>query len=47
MDLWFVLAFILFVIAAVLSGLQRAYVMLLLCAGLAAWVLPAAWAALD
>lgn len=42
-----VFAFVLLTIAAAMSAMQRAMTMALLCAGLACWVLPQAWAALN
>lgn len=47
MDLWYALAFVLLAVAAGISAVQRAVVMTLLCAGLATWVLPQAWAAVH
>ena len=47
MGIWLVFAFVLFAVAAGISVAQRAIVMALLCAGLACWVLPAAWAYLH
>jgi hypothetical protein len=47
MDLWYALALVLLVVAAGISVAQRAWTMALLCAGLAAWVLPQAWAAIH
>jgi hypothetical protein len=47
MDLWLALAFTLLAAAAVISAVQRAVVTALLCAGLACWVLPQAWAAVH
>jgi hypothetical protein len=44
-DAWYLIALVLLIVATVVSVLQRAWVMALLCAGLAAWVLPVAWAA--
>lgn len=41
--LLFMVSFILLVVGAVLSGIQRAVVMCLLCSGLAAFVLVFAW----
>jgi hypothetical protein len=42
----YIIAFLLFLVAAVLSGVGRAWTMLLVSAGLAVWVWPAALAAL-
>lgn len=41
MHTWLIIAFLLFVAAAALSAYQRAWTMVLLAAGLAAWLVPA------
>ena len=47
MDLWYLVALVLLAVAAGISAAQRAWTTALLCAGLAAWVLPQAWAAIH
>lgn len=47
MDLWYAVALVLLTVAAGISAAQRAWTTCLLCAGLAAWVLPQAWAAIH
>ena len=44
MGIWLVFAFVLLTIAAVMHALARSVAACLLCAGLACWILPAAWA---
>ena len=43
MHIWYVLAFLCFVAGAAVAGIQRAYVLVLLAAGLALWLVPAAF----
>ena len=43
MHIWYVLAFIAFCGAALLAGYQRALILAVLAAGLALWLVPAAF----
>jgi hypothetical protein len=47
MGIWLVFVLVLLAVAAGISVAQRAVAMALLCAGLALYVLPAAWAYLH
>lgn len=47
MNIWYVVALVLFVVGAVIAATRREAVPALTAAGLAAWVLPVAWAAVK